>query len=207
MNRSRSLAVLVSALTVVLVTHVLPAAARAEALAVGTQAPAFELKNIDDKVVSLASGKGEKGTLVVFTCNHCPFAIAYEDRIIKLAKEFQSQGVNFIAINPNDPTIKPEDSFDLMKKRAADKSFPFPYLVNEDGSVAKAYGAARTPETFLLDSEGKIVYHGRIDDNTEEPKVTVQDLKNALTKLVAGEAAAIDPKTTAAFGCTIKFKK
>ena len=196
-----------SVLAFTFATFVAPRTSFAEALAVGAAAPAFELKNINDAMVSLESGKGSIGTLVVFTCNHCPFAIAYEDRIVALANEFQPKGVNFIAINSNDPLIKPEDGFESMKKRAADKAFTFPYLVNEDGSVAKAYGAARTPEAFLLDADGKIVYHGRIDDNTEAPKVTVHDLKNAMTKLVAGEAAAIDPKSTAAFGCTIKFRK
>ncbi|MBK6764988.1 MAG: thioredoxin family protein [bacterium] len=179
----------------------------AAALQIGATAPAFELKNVDEKLVSLAGAAGEKGTLVVFTCNHCPFAIAYEDRLIALAKEFQAQGINFIAVSPNDPLLQPKDGFAEMQQRAKEKSLPYPYLINEDGSVAKAYGAARTPEAFLLDTELKVVYTGRIDDNTEVKDVKVNDLRNALTKLVQGKPGDIDPKTTAAFGCTIKFRK
>ncbi|MCC6475505.1 thioredoxin family protein [bacterium] len=179
----------------------------AAALEIGATAPAFSLPNVDDKSVSLSDFAGKKGVCVVFTCNHCPYAKAYEDRLIALGNEFQSQGIQFVLISPNDPKLKPEDGAAEMKKRAADKSYPFPYLLNEDGSVAKAYGAARTPEAFLLDSEMKVVYTGRIDDNTEVKDVKVHDLQNALTKLVAGEGASIDPKVTKAFGCTIKFRQ
>lgn len=179
----------------------------AAALAIGTSAPAFELKNVDLQTVSLAGASGEVGTLVVFTCNHCPFAIAYEDRLIALANEFQPKGIKFVAISPNDPKIKPEDGFEGMQKKAKEKNLPYPYLINEDGSIAKAYGAARTPEAFLLDKDGKVVYTGRIDDNTEAKEVKTHDLQNAMTKLVEGKASEIDPKVTAAFGCTIKFRK
>lgn len=179
----------------------------AAALEIGASAPGFELKDVSGQMVSLSGGAGEKGTLIVFTCNHCPFAIAYEDRLIALANEFQAQGINFIAISPNDPKIKPEDGFEAMQKRAKDKGLPYPYLINEDGAIAKAYGAARTPEAFLLDNNLKVVYAGRIDDNTEVKEVKTHDLRNALTKLVEGKASEIDPKKTAAFGCTIKFRK
>jgi len=179
----------------------------AAALQVGATAPAFELKNIDGNMLSLAGAAGEKGTLVVFTCNHCPFAIAYEDRLIALANEFQAQGIKFVAVSSNDPQIQPKDGFAEMQQRAKEKSLPYPYLINEDGSIAKAYGAARTPETFLLDKDMKVVYTGRIDDNTEVKDVKVHDLHNALTKLVQGKPEEIDPKSTAAFGCTIKFRK
>lgn len=178
----------------------------AAALEIGATAPAFSLPNVDDKSVSLSGFAGKKGVCVVFTCNHCPYAKAYEDRLITLGQEFQSQGISFVLISPNDPKLKPEDGAAEMKKRAAEKSYPFPYLLNEDGSVAKSYGAARTPEVFLLDSEMKVVYTGRIDDNTEVKDVKVHDLQNALSKLVAGEASTIDPKVTKAFGCTIKFR-
>lgn len=179
----------------------------AASIEIGATAPAFELKNVDEQLVSLAGAAGEKGTLVVFTCNHCPFAIAYEDRLIALANEFQAQGIKFVAISSNDPALSPKDGFAEMQQRAKEKSLPYPYLINEDGKVATAYGAARTPETFLLDKDMKVVYKGRIDDNTELKDVKVQDLHNALTKLVEGKAAEIDPKATAAFGCTIKFRK
>jgi thiol-disulfide isomerase/thioredoxin len=162
---------------------------------------------LTSRTFPLASAAGEKGTLVVFTCNHCPFAIAYEDRLIALANEFQAQGIKFVAVSSNDPLLQPKDGFAEMQTRAKEKSLPYPYLINEDGAVAKAYGAARTPEAFLLDKDLKVVYAGRIDDNTEVKDVKVHDLRNAMTKLVAGQAAEIDPKVTAAFGCTIKFRK
>ncbi|MCB9367247.1 MAG: thioredoxin family protein [Calditrichaeota bacterium] len=185
----------------------LPKKITAAAIAVGSTAPAFELKNVDGSMVSLASSVGEVGTLVIFTCNHCPFAMAYEDRLIALANQFQSQGIKFVAISSNDPKIKPEDGYEAMQKRAKDKSLPYPYLINEEGDIAMAYGAARTPEVFLLDKSQKVVYTGRIDDNTEAKDVKVHDLENALTKLVEGKPGEIDPKSTAAFGCTIKFRK
>ncbi|NUO19665.1 thioredoxin family protein [bacterium] len=192
---------------VVAAVFLYPQKTSAAAIGIGTEAPAFELKNVDGQLVSLAAASGEVGTLVVFTCNHCPFAVAYEDRLIALANEFQPKGISFVAISPNDPKIKPEDGFEAMQKRAQEKNLPYPYLLNEDGTIAKAYGAARTPEAFLLDKDGKVVYTGRIDDNTEVKEVKSHDLRNAMTKLVEGKASEIEPKTTAAFGCTIKFRK
>ncbi len=207
MKRSNVLILSGIALAIVVGAFLYPQKTVAAALGIGASAPSFELKNVNEQMVSLAGASGEVGTLVVFTCNHCPFAIAYEDRLVALANEFQPKGIKFIAINANDPKIKPEDGFEGMQKRAKEKNLPYPYLINEDGTVAKAYGAARTPETFLLDKDGKVVYSGRIDDNTEVKDVKVHDLQNAMTKLVEGKASEIDPKVTAAFGCTIKFRK
>lgn len=206
-RRSNVLILSAIALAVVAGAFLFPKKISAAALQIGAAAPAFELKNVDGNMVSLAGASGEIGTLVVFTCNHCPFAIAYEDRLIALANEFQPKGITFIAISANDPKIKPEDGYEGMQKKAKEKSLPYPYLINEDGKIAAAYGAARTPETFLLDKEGKVVYSGRIDDNTEVKEVKTHDLQNAMNKLVDGKASEIDPKVTAAFGCTIKFRK
>jgi alkyl hydroperoxide reductase subunit AhpC len=144
---------------------------------------------------------------VVFTCNHCPFAKAYEDRIIALQHEYAAKGVQFVLINPNDPVTKPEDSFENMQKRAQEKSYPFPYTIDETQDIARAYGAFRTPEAYLLDSNRKLVYHGLIDDNTEVKDVKTHHLKNAIELLLAGKPEQIDPKDTKAFGCTIKWKK
>lgn len=142
------------------VAFLLPKQIAAAALQIGATAPPFELKNVNGSMTSLSGSAGKLGTLVLFTCNHCPFAIAYEDRLIALANEYQTKGVNFIAISPNDPKIKPEDSFEEMQKRAKEKNFPFPYLINEDSKIATAYGASRTPEVFLLDKSMKVVYAG-----------------------------------------------
>jgi len=114
---------------------------------------------------ALGELKGERGTAVIFSCNHCPYVKAYEDRIIELAREYQPKGIAFVLINANDPVKYPEDSFENMKKRAREKGYPFPYLWDETQEVAKAYGAERTPEVFLFDGELKLRYHGTIDDN------------------------------------------
>jgi len=107
--------------------------------------------------------------VISFTCNHCPYAQAYEDRFSALAREFQPKGIAFVAINPNDEVSYPDDSFDNMKERAQAKDFPFPYLRDESQEVAKAYGAVCTPHIFVLDGECKLVYEGRIDDRWKEP--------------------------------------
>jgi peroxiredoxin len=179
----------------------------AEPLAIGAGAPAFTLKNVDGTNVSLADFSAKAAVCVVFTCNHCPFAIAYQDRLIALQQEYAAKGVQFVMINPNDPVTKPEDSFENMQKRAKEKNYPFPYLIDETQAIAKAYGAFRTPEVYLLDSNRKLVYHGLIDDNTEAKDVKIHHLKNAIEHLLAGATDQIDPKDTKAFGCTIKWKK
>jgi peroxiredoxin len=176
-------------------------------LAIGANAPAFTLKNVDGKNVSLADYSAKPAVCVVFTCNHCPFAKAYEDRIIALQQEYAAKGVQFVLINPNDPVIQPEDSFEKMQKRAQEKNYPFPYAIDETQDIARAYGAFRTPEAYLLDSNRKLVYHGLIDDNTEVKDVKTHHLKNAIEHLLAGTPEQIEPKDTKAFGCTIKWKK
>ncbi|MBU1637064.1 thioredoxin family protein [bacterium] len=180
-----------------------------ETLTIGASAPAFSLKNVDEAVVSLADYSDCHVVCIVFTCNHCPFAKAYEDRLIQLQKAYDKDDVQFILINPNDPTIKPEDSFPNMQKRAAEKHYPFPYLIDETQDIAKAYGAFRTPEVYLFDAGRKLVYHGLIDNSTEEKEVQEDKryLKLAIDHLLAGTPEQIDPKDTKAFGCTIKWKK
>jgi peroxiredoxin len=175
----------------------------------GDQARDFKLKNIDGKKVSLSQFKEAKGFIVVFTCNHCPWSQAYEQRIIELDKKFKSLGFPVIAINPNDPELQPEDSFDEMKKRAKKYGYTFPYLVDETQEVARDYGATRTPHVFVLNKEaGKLVvrYIGAIDDNTEFPdKVNKRYVERAVNELLEG--LYVGEGNTKAVGCTIKWKK
>ncbi len=172
---------------------------------IGDVARDFKLKNVDGKKMSLADFKTAKGYVVIFTCNHCPFAVAYEDRIIALHRKYAEKGFPVIAINPNDKDVQPADSYDNMKKRAKEKGFPFVYLYDETQEIARAYGATRTPHVFLLDKERRVRYIGAIDDNHESPEeVKERYLENAIEALLAGREV---PRTeTKAIGCTIKWR-
>ncbi len=176
---------------------------------VGDAAPDFKLKNIDGKTVTLKDYTNAKGIIVIFTCNHCPYAVQYEDRIIALNKNLKDKGFPVIAINPNDATKYPDDNFDGMVKRAKDKGFNFPYLHDDTQEVAKAYGATRTPHVFLLvkgkDNKFTVAYIGAIDNDTENvnPEKT-KYVENAVTALNANKKP--DPSSTKAIGCTIKWK-
>lgn len=176
---------------------------------VGDEVKDFKLKNIDDKEVSLSSFSSAKGFIVVFTCNHCPFSIAYEQRIIDLDKKYAPLGFPVIAINPNDPEIVPEDSFEKMKERAKEKKYPFPYLWDETQQTAKDFGATRTPHVFIVVKEKNkffLEYIGAIDNNTEDPdkadKKYVQEVVDAI--LSNNKTPYTETK---AIGCTIKWKK
>jgi peroxiredoxin len=173
---------------------------------VGDQAADFKLKNVDGKMYSLAGIKDAKGYIVVFTCNHCPYAKAYEDRLVELHKKYAPLGYPVVAINPNDKTMQPQDSYDKMVERAKDKSFPFLYLYDENQEIARTYGATRTPHVYVLDADRKVRYIGAIDDNHEEPEnVQERYVENAVNALLEGKDVA---KTeTRAIGCTIKWKK
>jgi peroxiredoxin len=174
-------------------------------LAIGAAAPSFELKGVDGEVHSLAGTKDAKAVVVVFTCLSCPYAQAYEERLIALANDYSERGVQVIAIMSNDPKIVPADSFDKLKERSEEKQYPFPYLIDETQEVAKSYGARVTPHVFAFGPERKLVYRGRIDDSTDPAKVEHPDLRNALDALLAGNEVAA--ASTKAFGCTIKWKK
>ncbi len=175
----------------------------------GSEAKDFKLKNTDGKQVALADYKSAKGFIIVFTCNHCPFAKAYENRIMALDKKYKLLGYPVIAINSNDSAAYPDDSYPEMVKRAKKKKYSFPYLYDQSQDIAKAYGALKTPHIFLLHKENnKLVlkYTGAIDDNSDdEKKVTQKYLENALTELMAGKEVTV--KTTKAIGCGIKWKK
>jgi len=176
---------------------------------VGDKATDFKLKNIDGKMLSMADFPNAKGFVVIFTCNHCPYAQAYQDRIVALDKEYKSKGYPVIAINPNDPSIVPEDSYDAMITRAKEKNFTFPYLFDEKQDVYKMYGAAHTPHVYLLQMNGKgdliVRYIGAIDDNYQDASAVKEKyLANALDALIAGKEP--NPNSTKAIGCSIKDK-
>ncbi|TDX84635.1 thioredoxin family protein [Epilithonimonas xixisoli] len=176
---------------------------------VGDEATDFKLKNIDGKMVSLSDYKSAKGFIVIFTCNHCPYAKKYEDRIVALDKMFKSKGYPVIAINPNDATVQPQDGFAEMQTRAKEKSFTFPYLVDEGQKIYPIYGATKTPHVYILKKEnGKniVKYIGAIDNNYENPKdVSEFYVQDAVNQLLKNEA--VKTEKTVAIGCTIKVKK
>lgn len=172
---------------------------------VGDIAADFSLKNVDDSMVSLEGIKDAKGYIVIFTCNHCPVSIAYEDRIIELHKKYAPQGYPVVAINPNDPNLEPDDSFENMKKRAKEKNFEFAYLFDDGQKIYPQFGATRTPHVFILDKNREVKYIGAIDDN----RYDVADVKStyvedAITAMLKGENP--EPAFTRAMGCSIKDK-
>ena len=175
----------------------------------GDKAMVFKLKNTDGKTVVLGDHASAKGYIVVFTCNTCPVAQAYEQRVIDLDKQFASKGYPVIAINSNDGQISPGDNFDAMKKRAADKKYGFPYLIDETQDVAKTYGAAHTPTVFVVQKEGDdfiVKYVGAVDNNTQDgEQATEKYVQNAVKALLDGKP--ITTTTAKAIGCGIKWKR
>lgn len=172
---------------------------------VGDVATDFLLKSTDNKIVSLSSYPDAKGFIVTFTCNHCPYAVMYEDRLIALHKKYAPMGYPVVAINPNDPDVQPDDSFEKMKERAKEKEFPFDYLFDMDQKVYPVYGATKTPHVFLLDAKHVVKYIGAIDDNARDADaVKVKYLENAIAAIEKGKNP--DPATTKAIGCSIKSK-
>ena len=166
--------------------------------------PSFALPGVDGKNYGPDDFKGKKALAVIFSCNHCPYVQAYEDRMVEIQRDYASKGVQLIAINSNETKNFPEDDFAHMVKRAKDKEFNFPYLRDENQSVAKAYGPARTPEVFLFDQDFVLRYHGAIDDNYQDPaKVKRKYVREALDDILAGKPPRT--KETSAVGCSIKW--
>ncbi|GAB3705221.1 thioredoxin family protein [Spirosoma flavus] len=168
----------------------------------------FQLKSVDDRTVSLANYKGQKGLIVVFTSNHCPFAKAYEDRIIALDRKFSPQGYPVLAIMPNDPAAYEDDTFEQMKIRSRDKAYPFIYAMDDTQAVARSFGVIRTPQVYVLNQrDGRFIleYVGAIDDNPQDP-VNVQRryVDEAITSLLTGRPA--QSPLTKPIGCAIKWK-
>jgi len=187
---------------------VVSAVVLSSAYKVGDTITDFKLKNIDDKLVSLSDYKEAKGYIIVFTCNHCPYAKAYEDRIIDLQNKY-GKTYPVIAINPNDAVKYPDDSFENMKKRAKEKKFPFVYLHDESQSVAQLFGATKTPHVYIVQKEGVknvIKYIGAIDNNYQDAKAATEFyVADAIAALEGGKDISI--KETKAIGCSIKWKE
>lgn len=177
-----------------------------EILRIGKPAPAIhDLPGTDGKRYSIDSFRASKVLVIVFSCNHCPYVQAYEDRMVAFHREFAEKGVAFVAINANETEHYPEDNFEEMVKRAEAKAFAFPYLRDDDQSVATAYGATHTPEFFIFDEERKLRYHGRFDDNWQDPsQVKKRYVPEAVGALLAGKEIPV-PETYSV-GCTIKWK-
>jgi len=177
-----------------------------EGLEVGDTAPDFTLKNVDGEMVSLSDYKKGKGAIVVFTCNTCPYAVMYEDRLNDLQAKYADKGWPVIAINPNDPAARPDDSFEKMQVRAKEKNFEFAYVFDEGQKVYPQFGATRTPHVYLVDNDLKVRYIGSIDNNAQDASaVTETYLEDAIAAIEAGENP--DPNFTKAIGCTIKTVK
>jgi peroxiredoxin len=181
----------------------------AKPLALGAKLPAAEtkLKNVvDGKEVTLKKVAGDKGTLVVFTCNNCPYAKAWEERIVELGNSYAKKGIGVLLVNSNSPSASKHDTFELTQARAKERKMTFAYAVDPDSGVARAFGASKTPEAFVFDKGGALVYHGTIDDNHEDvTKVSKTYLKDALEAVSTGKKVAL-PETKS-MGCGIKFPK
>lgn len=175
-------------------------------LGIGDIAAEINLLNVDGNMVSYTDYPDAKGFIVIFTCNTCPYAVASEDRIIALDAEFKDKGYPVIAINPNNPAVQPDDTYELMQAKASEKGFTFPYLFDETNTVYAQYGATKTPHVYLLkntDSGRQVKYIGAIDDNVRNANA-VKDrfLANAVNQLIAGKEVTV--KETKAIGCSVK---
>lgn len=176
---------------------------------VGDEIMTINLLNINDEMVSTANYEEAEGFIIVFTCNHCPYAVMYEDRINELDAKYAEKGYPVLAINPNDAEAYPSDSYSAMKVRAEEKNFSFPYLHDEDQSVAKTFGASRTPHTYVVqkNKEGKLIvkYIGAIDDDPRGGAPDTKYVEDAVDSLIKGKKVKTD--NTKAIGCSIKWKK
>lgn len=172
----------------------------------GIPCPDFDLPAMDGKRYRLADFNDKNILIVIFTCNHCPYAQAVEDRIVQLRREYEGQSVQLVGICSNDPDSVSEDSFDNLQRRWREKNYGFPYLHDLEQTVIKAFGAVCTPEYFVYGQDRKLAYHGRLDDNWKEPrKVTRRELKEAVDLLLAGQQP--DARQIPSMGCSIKWRE
>ncbi len=178
-------------------------------LEIGQPAPDFSLPNVDGSTVSLNDYRGKvKALAVIFWCNHCPYVIKAENRVIALANEYKAKDVEFVLISANDAGHYPQDNPARMKEKAELKNYPCPYLYNEDQQVALAYGAKTTPHVFLFDGDLIHRFRGAIDDNINNGgSVNVQYLRNAIEAILKGKAESIKPQKTQPVGCSVKWKQ
>jgi len=177
-------------------------------LGIGDRIPSANVKmqNVDGRELAINDVAGPRGTLVIFSCNHCPYVKAWEARLVALGNDAVTRGVGVIAINPNDPAAFPEDGLETMKTRARADGYGFPYVMDADASVlARAFGATHTPEAYLFDAKGVLVYHGAIDDNVQDAAgVTRHYLRDAIDAVVGGGKPS--PAESKAIGCSLKLK-
>lgn len=173
-------------------------------LSIGAPAPAFSLPAVDG-AASLEELADKNAVVVAFSCNHCPYVMAWEDRMNEIARDYADKGVAMVAINANNEVTHPADSFERMVERAEEKEFAFAYARDESQEVARAYAAERTPEFYVLDADRKVAYHGALDDSTEPDLATTSFLREALDAVLEGKTPATTE--TPAVGCTIKWKK
>ncbi len=173
-------------------------------LALGSPAVDFHLKAVDGKSYSLRDFADRRALVMAFSCNHCPYVQAYEDRMVRMQRDYSVKGVTLVAINSNDDHDYPEDSFENMIRRAKDKGFNFPYLRDETQDIARKYGAICTPHVFAFDVHRTLQYKGRIDDNRNAADVKTHDLTNALDAMLAGRKPSV--QETRPFGCSVKWK-
>ncbi len=166
--------------------------------------PAFDLPGVDGRNHTLDEYADATILVLVQSCNHCPYVLAWEGRIDALAREYAARGVRFAAVNSNDAESYPADSFDAMVEHAREAGYSFDYLYDESQEVARALGSERTPEAFVFDADRRLVYHGAVDDSREEEDVTTHYLRDALDAVLAGEPPAI--ANTAPVGCTVKWR-
>jgi peroxiredoxin len=174
-------------------------------LRIGDKAIPFNLPGVDDKEHALNDYVGKNAVVVIFSCNHCPYVRAWEDRMVRIQTDYKDKGAQLVAINANDDSKYPDDSFPKMKERAREKKFNFPYLRDETQKVARAYGAERTPEVYLFDKNLNLQYHGTIDDNYDDPKAVKEHyLRKALDSVLSERS--VSTAETKPVGCTIKWK-
>ena len=175
-------------------------------LPLGTPCPDFRLRAVDGATVARDDFRDRPVLVVMFICNHCPYVQAVEDRIVALAREYGPRGVQLVGICANDPTDYPDDRPERLLQRWREKGYGFPYLIDETQDVARAFGAVCTPDIYVFDRDRKLAYHGRIDDNWQQPaKVKRRELAAALDAIVAGKQPAREQ--TASIGCSIKWRK
>ncbi len=167
-------------------------------------APTFTLPGVDGREHSLDEYAGAQVLVLVQSCNHCPYVLAWEGRIDALAREYADRGVRIVAVNSNDAEAYPADSFDAMVEHAREAGYSFDYLYDESQELARALNSERTPEAFVFDADRRLVYHGAVDDNREEEHVTTHYLRDALEAALAGEAPPV-PETPPV-GCTVKWR-
>jgi peroxiredoxin len=177
-------------------------------VSIGAEAPDFSLPDTSGTRWSAGDGDGSDGaasaTVVVFTCNHCPYALAWHERIMQVARDYSARGVRVLAINPNDADRYPRDSFDAMRARVAAEDWPMPYLRDETQEVARSYGAKTTPDVFVLDADRRLRYRGAPDSDYDDPSANAQWLRDALDAVLAGDEPPV--AETKPVGCSIKWK-